>query len=401
MISLADRRHAPLILVLLGLGLSLGFEFHRQKPLIWTPENSRRDFLAGVVAGTSVLGFSTAANADPRNGYYELANARLYDTARRSYLPADPALQRALPDRLAGVRCVVVGEAHTHPLHHRLELQVVEALHALADPETAPLAVGLEMFYRQHQAALDRYVFRGGTLGQLRRETDWDRTWGFSFAAYSKIFRYAQLNGIRLVGLNAPGALVSLVGKSGIDGLPPQLKELLPEMDLNNKQHKDRFMNKMQSLAALHGGGQDDERGPAGQDVRGADALGRVHGRERGPVPAGPGGGLRRAAGGAGGGEPRGGARRHPRPGDAAGGRRRGPRLHGGAAGRGLGGRRAAGRGRAARPGLRRLGLLHREADRGRAVGAAGGAAAAAAGLRLGKMGEGRHSSSVGTEERK
>mmetsp|Transcript_20440 Transcript_20440/g.32085 ORF Transcript_20440/g.32085 Transcript_20440/m.32085 type:complete len:378 (-) Transcript_20440:571-1704(-) len=256
MISLADRRHAPLILVLLGLGLSLGFEFHRQKPLIWTPENSRRDFLAGVVAGTSVLGFSTKANADPRNGYYELANARLYDTARRSYLPADPALQRALPDRLAGVRCVVVGEAHTHPLHHRLELQVVEALHALADPETAPLAVGLEMFYRQHQAALDRYVFRGGTLGQLRRETDWDRTWGFSFAAYSKIFRYAQLNGIRLVGLNAPGALVSLVGKSGIDGLPPQLKELLPEMDLNNKQHKDRFMNKMQSLAALHGGGR-------------------------------------------------------------------------------------------------------------------------------------------------
>jgi hypothetical protein len=41
-----------------------------------------------------------------------------------------------------------------------------------------PMAVGLEMFYRQHQKALDRYVYVHGSLGLLKLETAWDSTWG-------------------------------------------------------------------------------------------------------------------------------------------------------------------------------------------------------------------------------
>jgi Haem-binding uptake, Tiki superfamily, ChaN len=63
----------------------------------------------------------------------------------------------------------------------------------------------------------------------------------YDFNNYSKIFRYARLHGIRLVGLNAPVALVSLVSKQGLAALPRELSALLPEMDLSNVKHKARF----------------------------------------------------------------------------------------------------------------------------------------------------------------
>jgi Haem-binding uptake, Tiki superfamily, ChaN len=63
----------------------------------------------------------------------------------------------------------------------------------------------------------------------------------YDFNNYSKIFRYARLHGIRLVGLNAPVALVSLVSKQGLAALPRELSALLPEMDLGNAKHKARF----------------------------------------------------------------------------------------------------------------------------------------------------------------
>lgn len=39
------------------------------------------------------------------------------------------------------------------------------------------LAVGMEMFYRQHQNILDDYVFGAGTLASLKQDTNWDKTW--------------------------------------------------------------------------------------------------------------------------------------------------------------------------------------------------------------------------------
>jgi len=210
---------------------------------------SRRQFLSSALLGSSFLSCSQVAQANPTQGFYEVQNQRIFDTSRRSFLPPEPEkLIRNNFDR----RVICVGESHTHPLHHRMQLKIIEAFNKI-NREDQPLAIGLEMFYRQHQNALDKYVFRQGTLDQLKRETDWDRTWGFSFASYCKIFRYAQKNGIRLVGLNAPTQLMALVGRTGLNELPPPVKELLPEVDLTNAKHQTRFMDKMKSFGNLHG----------------------------------------------------------------------------------------------------------------------------------------------------
>ena len=91
----------------------------------------------------------------------------LYDTRVRSYLGRrlqqdkpeiiGRALDRVKSDSDAGglaPRVIFCGEEHAHPLHHLMQLDVVKAVDALDD---APLAIGLEMFYRQHQPALDDY----------------------------------------------------------------------------------------------------------------------------------------------------------------------------------------------------------------------------------------------------
>jgi len=211
--------------------------------------NSRKKFIGEMIS----LGFLSSifpANAlvKPIKDFYDLQNGRIFDTRIHSFLPADP---EKLIHKHLEQRFFCVGESHTHPLHHWMQLKMVEALKY--GDEERPLAIGLEMFYRQHQEALDRFVFRQGSLEQLKRETNWDQTWGFSFSSYCKIFKFAQRNGIRLVGLNAPSPVIALVGSRGLDKLPPQLKELLPEVDLSNVNHRRRFMSKIQSFGGMHG----------------------------------------------------------------------------------------------------------------------------------------------------
>ncbi|CAM9316161.1 unnamed protein product, partial [Hapterophycus canaliculatus] len=179
---------------------------------------------------------------------------RIYDTARRSFVPANPS-RLILPGAGFTDRVVVAGEMHTHPLHHRMQFEVIKAVASVTKPRREPLAIGLEMFYRQQQDALDRYVFSHGDLRVLKVETKWDQTWGFDFNQYAKIFHYAREQGIRLVGLNAPQSLLHLINKVGIAGLPDRLREVLPEMDLDNQAHRKRFEDAIKGFQ--HGAGID------------------------------------------------------------------------------------------------------------------------------------------------
>lgn len=70
-------------------------------------------------------------------------------------------------------RVVVVGEAHTNPLHHRAELEVIQALHKL-EPER-PLVIGLEHFYRKHQGYLDGFIAGDISMSKLHELTQWER----------------------------------------------------------------------------------------------------------------------------------------------------------------------------------------------------------------------------------
>jgi uncharacterized iron-regulated protein len=107
------------------------------------------------------------------------------------------------------------------------------------------MAIGLECFYRQHQGALDRFVFSHQDMGTLKRETSWTQSWGYDLNYYAKIFNFAAQRQIRLVGLNVPYPVAKLVSQVGLDGIPPKLRTLLPPVDLSVKKHKDQFVQAM------------------------------------------------------------------------------------------------------------------------------------------------------------
>ena len=185
---------------------------------------------------------------------YNPQNERIYDTARRSFLPA--AAAKKLTSELAGRKVVVIGEVHSNPCHHHCEFEV---LRALADSNNNDVVIGLECFYRQHQNALDRYVFEHKNIGTLKEETKWDTSWGYDLNYYAKLFQFAKARGIRLLGLNIPYPVAQYVGQEGLDALPDKMKGLIPAIDVDDKVHKDQFMNLIGAGSGGHGGERSDQ----------------------------------------------------------------------------------------------------------------------------------------------
>jgi uncharacterized iron-regulated protein len=174
------------------------------------------------------------------DAWYNPENERIFDTYHKSYLPAKPELYLS-QERLEGKKIITIGETHTNPLCHRLELDVIRALALNNVGNDQNMAIGLECFFRQHQGALDRFVFIHHDLATLKRETDWDKSWGYDLNFYAKIFNFASMHGIRLVGLNVPYQVAQLVGEVGLADMPPKLKKLLPEIDLGVSKHREQF----------------------------------------------------------------------------------------------------------------------------------------------------------------
>lgn len=186
-----------------------------------------------------------AANAvdDSEEEWYNPKNERIFDTLHNSYLPAHPELY--LPRDLGSKRIITIGEVHSNPCHHRVEFEIIRSLASFKDPSN--IAIGLECFYRQHQKALDRFVYYHNDMATLKEETKWTETWGYDLNYYAKIFNFAAKKGIRLVGLNVPIEVASLVGRVGIDNIPPVLKSLLPNVDLKDEKHRNFFMDSIKS----------------------------------------------------------------------------------------------------------------------------------------------------------
>ena len=118
-----------------------------------------------------------------------------------------------LASELRRSRIVVVGEQHTDEAHHRAQLSVIRALVQAG----AKVAVGLEMFRRDSQQALDRWT--AGDIGPREFEAVYDDNWNYPWAAYSAIFEYARAQRIPMIGLNVPRDITRQVAREGFQSL--------------------------------------------------------------------------------------------------------------------------------------------------------------------------------------
>jgi uncharacterized iron-regulated protein len=135
---------------------------------------------------------------------------KLYTLQTRQIVTGNQAL-----DALKKVRLVVVGEHHTNPTHHRDELEVIRSL----DDAGASLAIGLEMFRKNQQEGLDRWV--AGKIDETDFEKIYRNNWNFPWSLYRGIFLYARKKQIPMVGLNVSEAVTRQVARQGFESLSP------------------------------------------------------------------------------------------------------------------------------------------------------------------------------------
>lgn len=124
---------------------------------------------------------------------------------------------------LGGARAVFIGEVHSEADHHRVQLDVLRALHRAG----VPMVIGLEMFRAGQQAELDRWT--EGVLGEPQFRAVYERNWTLPWELYRDIFLFAREKRIPLLGINVPDDVISKVAREGFASLTGKDLQRLPK----------------------------------------------------------------------------------------------------------------------------------------------------------------------------
>lgn len=116
---------------------------------------------------------------------------------------------------------VLLGEYHDEDDHHRWQVQMLAALHALRPN----MVIGFEMFPRRVQPALDRWVAGELTLKQFLEQADWEKVWNTPPELYVPLFQFARINRIPMIALNVDNALNKAIREKGLDQVPAAMRE--------------------------------------------------------------------------------------------------------------------------------------------------------------------------------
>lgn len=156
-------------------------------------------------------------------------------------------------DNLVESRVVYLGEQHTDYTAHFLQLQIIQALKARG----IPLVIGLEMFPRTSQPALDDFIQGNIDETGFVRDSRYYDVWGYDYRLYRDIFLYARAQGIPLVGLNLDKGITNQVFLDGSTaGLTYEQRAQLPmERDLDIHGYRQRLETAYQSHSTTRSAG--------------------------------------------------------------------------------------------------------------------------------------------------
>ncbi|HSR36552.1 MAG TPA: ChaN family lipoprotein, partial [Desulfurivibrionaceae bacterium] len=145
----------------------------------------------------------------------------------------------AIMERLRSTRVIFIGETHDKFEDHRLQLRVIRAMHR----QFGKLAIGMEMFPRSSQPALDAFV--AGTIDEpeFLKKSGYFKNWGFDYRLYRDILNFAKENKLPVVALNLDKGITNKVFRNGgISALAPEEREKIPaERDLALPGYRERI----------------------------------------------------------------------------------------------------------------------------------------------------------------
>ncbi|MDH5552046.1 MAG: ChaN family lipoprotein [Nitrosomonas sp.] len=124
--------------------------------------------------------------------------------------------------RAARSHVVLLGETHVNKEHHRWQLQVLAALHAVRSDN---MVIGFEMFPRRVQPVLDQWVAGELTEQEFLRDVQWGMVWSTDANLYLPLFHFARMNEIPMRALNIETSLRRKVSEKGFYGVPVEDRE--------------------------------------------------------------------------------------------------------------------------------------------------------------------------------
>jgi uncharacterized iron-regulated protein len=172
-----------------------------------------------------------------------LAHPHIVDVAEKTEVPLESFL-----DDLRKVQVIFIGELHVHTGHHQAQLSVIKAL----DDDERPLAIGLEMFRRDSQDALD--AWSANEMPFLKFMEVYQDNWSMAWPAYSEIFMYARNQEVKMLGLNIPDNLSGKVAKNGFKSLSIKERQLLGNVQCEVDSTYARYIR--QAMGGYGGHGQ-------------------------------------------------------------------------------------------------------------------------------------------------
>lgn len=149
--------------------------------------------------------------------------------------------------KVGSARAVCVGEDHTNPHHHWVQLAVVRHL-AKSLPKGTLIALGMEMFQRPFQGVLEDYAAKRIDAAALRSRAGWEERWGYDWGFYAQTIDTTVAAGGHLLALNAARELTKKVVRKGLESLTPEEKAQVPDLNLDDKAHRNWFDALMDSM---------------------------------------------------------------------------------------------------------------------------------------------------------
>ena len=163
----------------------------------------------------------------------------------KELLKQTPAVEVPALKDLAGVvreaeerKVFYVGETHDQFSHHVVQLEVIKSLHQ----KKKKVAIGMEMFQRPFQGALDDYIDGRIEEKELLKNTEYFKRWKYDYNLYRPILQYARAEKIPVVALNIQTEIVEKVAQSGLESLTEEEKKFVPaQMDFSDEAYRERL----------------------------------------------------------------------------------------------------------------------------------------------------------------
>lgn len=187
-----------------------------------------------------MVGLIVGCAAAPQRAYLK-DSERYFETGQ--IISAATGTTVAFDDMIAdltGCRIVYIGENHTNPAHHDIQLEILQSL----SRNHADLVVGMEMFDVTYQAVLDQWSDGQLTQEAFIEKTHWYANWRYGYGLYQALLTFIKDNRIPLIGLNIPFHIPPKIRIGGIDSLLGCDRQNLPDnVDTTNVAHRAHLEN--------------------------------------------------------------------------------------------------------------------------------------------------------------